>query len=135
MFLSYFIVLPIDFYFRIHASYNVYYPNSLYLILDILTVLVLVNFCKASSYRDSVCRYYLIICLLLNSLLFLLAQIDTLLIYNNYKPGGAWRFWNVFSIGVNIFDLIMVLVLVIQKDFLGWYKLTEKVKGALLRPA
>ena len=55
--------------------------------------------------------------------------------YHNHKEEGYWWFWTVFSYGINGSDFIMVLVLVIQKDFLGWYKLTEKLKGALLRPA
>jgi hypothetical protein len=50
------------------------------------------------------------------------------------KKSGFWWFWTVFSYGINGSDLIMVLVLVVQKDFLGWYKLSEKIKGAYSRP-
>ncbi|MGO2180889.1 MAG: hypothetical protein ACTH36_00935 [Pseudoalteromonas nigrifaciens] len=34
-----------------------------------------------------------------------------------------WWLWSVYSIGVNVIDLLMIAVLFINKDFLGLIKL------------
>ena len=134
MFISYSILLPVEYSYWFSELRSVYLPNSLYLALDLLTIVFIHRFFKPKSVTGKLCCLYLLVALSANSLLFLLLQMDFLLTYHRLKEEGYWWFWTVFSYGINGSDLIMVLVLVIQKDFLGWYKLSEKIKGADSRP-
>ena len=134
MFISYSILLPIEYSYWFSELRSVYLPNSLYLALDLLTIVFIQRFFKPKSETGKLCCLYLLVALSVNSLLFLLLQMDFLLTYHKLKEEGYWWFWTVFSYGINGSDLIMVLVLVVQKDFLGWYKLSEKIKGAYTRP-
>ena len=130
MFISYSILIPVEYSYWFSELRSVYLPNTLYLVLDLLTIVFILRFFKPKSEIGKLCCLYLLISLSVNSLLFLLLQLDFLLMHNEFKEAGYWWFWTVFSYGINGSDLIMVLVLVIQKDFLGWYKLSEKIKGA-----
>lgn len=130
MFFSYASAIPIDYLFRLTEATSLFYPKTFYLVLDLVTIWILFNFFRMNSCVGKICKRYLLIALSANSLLFFLAQLDLFLMYEGYKELKPWWFWSLFTVGINTFDLIMVLVLVIQKDFLGWYKLAEKVKGA-----
>jgi len=134
MSVSYAIPMPFDYIYWLSEERSVYIPNTPYMVLDILTILFIYSFVKIGTNLGKLCRLYLTIALGVNASLFFLLQLDLLLIYEGLKEGDFWWFWTVFSYGINTFDLIMVLVLVIQRDFLGWYKLAEKIKGAESRP-
>jgi len=134
MFISYSILLPVEYSYWFSELRSVYLPNTLYLVLDLLTIIFILRFFKPKSETGKLCCLYLFVALSVNSSLFFLLQMDFLLTYHRLKEEGGWWFWTVFSYGINGSDLIMVLVLVIQKDFLGWYKLSEKIKSAYLRP-
>jgi hypothetical protein len=134
MFFSYASAIPIDYLYRLTEAKSAYYPKTFYLVLDVLTIVFLFYFIKVRTVVGNICKSYLLIALSSNSYLFLLAKIDLLLMYEGYKELKSWWFWTLFTFAINTFDLIMVLVLVIQKDFLGWYKLAEKIKGAQSRP-
>jgi hypothetical protein len=134
MFFSYSITIPLDYSNLFVEIRSVYLPNTLYLALDLLTIVFIHRFVKPKSEIGQLCRLYIFVALSINSLLFFLLQLDFLLSFYKLKNNEYWWFWSFFSYGINTFDLIMVLVLVIQKDFLGWYKLAEKIKGAVSRP-
>ena len=134
MSVSYAIPIPFDYIYWLSEKRSVYIPNTPYMVLDILTILFIYSFVKIGTNLGKLCRFYLTVALGVNALLFFLLQLDLLLIYEGLKKSGFWWFWTVFSYGINGSDLIMVLVLVVQKDFLGWYKLSEKIKGAYSRP-
>lgn len=134
IFISYSITIPLDYSNWFVEIRSVYLPNTLYLALDLITIAFIHRFVKAKSEIGQLCRLYIFVALSINSLLFFLLQLDFLLSYHEFKDNEYWWFWSFFSYGINTFDLIMVLILVIQKDFLGWYKLAEKIKGAESRP-
>ena len=134
MLLSYASAIPVDYLYRFTEATSLLYPKTFYLVLDLITIWILFHFFKMNSGVGKICKRYLLIALSANSLLFFLAQLDLFLMYEGYKELKPWWFWTLFSFAINTFDLIMVLVLVIQKDFLGWYKLSEKIKGAESRP-
>ena len=134
MSVSYAIPMPFDYIYWLSEVRSVYMPNTPYMVLDILTILFIYSFVKIETNLGELCRFYLTVALGVNASLFFLLQLDLLLIHEGLKESGFWWFWTVFSYGINGSDLIMVLVLVVQKDFLGWYKLSEKIKGAYTRP-
>ncbi|GAA78740.1 hypothetical protein P20495_1234 [Pseudoalteromonas sp. BSi20495] len=37
-----------------------------------------------------------------------------------------WFFWDVYTYAVNLMDLIMIVALIVDRDFLGLHKLKNK---------
>ena len=69
-------------------------------------------------------KLYIYTGLIVNSSLFLGMYIDI-----NYAYTGSWWFWDVYSITVNLMDIMMLIALFSNKDFLGLVKLYRKVRG------
>lgn len=131
MFLSYFFGSVIDYFVNLKEFISYFHPNSYYLLLDILTVLLIYKVVNVSSRQGQLCKFYLLCGLLFNALLFLIIQIEIFLVYEGFKPYERWWLWYVFSIGINSSDAMMVLVLILQKDFCGLYLLSGKLKERL----
>ncbi|MBE0359981.1 hypothetical protein [Pseudoalteromonas aliena] len=72
---------------------------------------------------------YLIVGLTINSSLFLSMYID-MYIYKNQEP---WFLWNIYTFSVNIIDLMMIVALITDRDFLGLHILKSKFVS-LLKP-
>jgi len=115
---SYALMIPIEFLVGLFEISSRYFPYTFFLFLDILTILLICFLIKLQSNKALLCKRYIVFCLSCNSILFLSLQIDLLLMYNNFKPFKAWWFWDVFTIGINFFDAVMILVLLIHKDLL-----------------
>lgn len=96
---------------------NVYLNFTLYDLLTI-TVLLVVYF-KTSSIKNCPAINYIVIGLTFNSLLMLVMYYDLYILENI----DEWWLWSVYSIGVNVIDLLMIAVLFINKDFLGLIEL------------
>ncbi|MEO2267144.1 hypothetical protein V1358_07520 [Pseudoalteromonas sp. YIC-656] len=80
---------------------------------DLITVLVLVI---VQLKRPNIAAfYYCVLVLVANALLHLAIFIDAAVL-KNYDP---WWLWNVYSVGVNINDLVMIIALTVNRDFLG----------------
>ncbi|MAD89434.1 MAG: hypothetical protein CMK64_06990 [Pseudoalteromonas sp.] len=126
MFLSYFLGSVIDYFLNLKEFISYFHPNSYYFLLDILTAFFIYKAVNVSSKQGEICKFYLLCGLLFNALLFLIIQIEVFLIYEGFKPYEHWWLWYVFSIGINTFDAMMVLVLILQKDFLKLHFLINK---------
>ena len=68
---------------------------------------------------------YLITGLMLNSLFSLSIYVDVY-VNENKEP---WVLWDIYSFSVNIIDLIMIVVLIVDRDLLGLHKLKNKLFG------
>jgi len=66
---------------------------------------------------------YLIIGLTINSIFFLLMYID-MYINNNQDH---WILWDLYIYTVNSIDLIMIIALIVDRDFLGLHTLKNKL--------
>ena len=66
---------------------------------------------------------YLLIGLIVNSLLSLCMYLD-MYVYNNREP---WFLWDLYTFSVNIIDLIMIVILIVDSDLLGFHKLKSKL--------
>lgn len=128
MFLSYFIGSVIDYFVNLKELISYYHPNSYYFFFDILTALLISIAVKVHSKQGQICKVYLLCGLLFNGTLFLIIQIEIFLIYEGFKPYEDWWLWYVFSIGINSSDAMMVLVLILQKDFFRFYLLSRKIR-------
>lgn len=126
MFLSYFLGSVIDYFLNLKEFISYFHPSSYYSLLDILMAFFIYKAINVNSKQGEICKFYLLCGLLFNALLFLIIQIEVFLIYEGFKPYEHWWLWYVFSIGINTFDAIMVLVLIFQKDFFKIYFLLNK---------
>ena len=66
---------------------------------------------------------YLLIGLSVNSIFFLLMYLD---VYIN-KNLESWWFWSVYQFSVNIIDFLMVVALIVDRDFLGLHGIKRKL--------
>lgn len=90
---------------------NIYISWILY---DILTILLIISLNKLTKQKYCCAAKYTIIGLTLNAILFLLIHID-LRILDNREP---WWFWYFYTLAINTIDVIMVAVLILDRDFL-----------------
>lgn len=67
---------------------------------------------------------YLIVGLSINSALYLLMYYDIFLM-GTREP---WILWDIYSFGVNIVDLTMIVALIVDRDILGLNKLVSVIK-------
>ena len=96
--------------------------NNIYLdwiLYDLLTITILIAAIFTSYVLTSTASNYIILGLFVNACLTIAIYYD-LYVLNNIDE---WWFWSVYSIGVNVIDLLMTAVLFINKDFLGLIKL------------
>jgi len=96
-----------------------------WIFFDFATILIIFIALKVSSFQSSVAKNYIVSGLLINACLTYAIYIDLYINWNS-EP---WWLWSLYSMGVNIIDLIMIIAIFINKDFLGLMKL----KGRLFR--
>ncbi|MDC9500261.1 hypothetical protein [Pseudoalteromonas sp. Angola-18] len=72
---------------------------------------------------------YLLFGLSINSLLFLAMHIDVF-VRGNYEP---WWFWSVYTVVINMMDIIMVGIFFVKKDFLMLVHATDKLVNGVMR--
>ena len=126
--ISYLSTVPIDTYIRINDIQISYYPYTLYLILDLITISVLCFSAKPKTTKGEVVFYYVIFGLACNSILFILIQIDLITMYEGLRPLAHWWFWDVYTIGINFFDAMMILVLLTHKDIFLLDRLNRRLR-------
>jgi len=96
-----------------------------WIFFDFATVCIIFIITKASSFESDVAKNYIVSGLLINACLTYAIYID---LYINWNS-DPWWLWSLYSMGVNIIDLLMIIAIFINKDFLGLMKL----KGRLFR--
>ncbi|MGB5789992.1 MAG: hypothetical protein WBH48_10700 [Pseudoalteromonas nigrifaciens] len=96
--------------------------NNIYLdwiLYDLLTITILIAAIFTSYVLTSTASNYIILGLFVNACLTIAIYYDLYVLDNI----DEWWLWSVYSIGVNVIDLLMIAVLFINKDFLGLIKL------------
>lgn len=96
-----------------------------WIFFDFATILIIFLALKVSSFQSSVAKNYIVSGLIINACLTYAIYVDLYINWNS-EP---WWLWSLYSMGVNIIDLIMIIAIFINKDFLGLMKL----KGRLFR--
>ncbi|KAF7768753.1 hypothetical protein PCIT_a3247 [Pseudoalteromonas citrea] len=92
-------------------------------IYDLLTIAFIVIIHKCFSLTYSCAVKYVFAGLTINILLFLSLYTDLVLLG---KP-EHWWFWDFFSVGINTIDIIIVCVLIVNRDFLWLVRLQHKI--------
>lgn len=96
--------------------------NNIYLdwiLYDLLTITILIAAIFTSYVLTSTASNYIILGLFVNACLTIAIYYDLYVLDNI----DEWWLWSVYSIGVNVIDLLMIAVLFINKDFLGLIEL------------
>ena len=96
-----------------------------WIFFDFATILIIFLALQVSSFQSSVAKNYIVSGLIINACLTYAINVDLYINWNS-EP---WWLWSLYSMGVNIIDLIMIIAIFINKDFLGLMKL----KGRLFR--
>ncbi|MEM0514116.1 hypothetical protein WCN91_01450 [Pseudoalteromonas sp. YIC-827] len=75
--------------------------------------------------------YYCAVGLALNASLHLTMYLD-IDVLNNYDP---WWLWTLYSVGINLNDALMIIALVVNRDFLGLCRAGRLLKTVFQRQA
>lgn len=122
MFLSYLLSLPL-YDFSGLKFYGFFISQQLvYLVYDLLTIFVVCNVLNVLSNKAKVVRFYLVLGMTINGILFFVVHIC---IINAEKGTPFLPLWMVdfYFYTINISDAVMVISLVLCRDFLLLYKL------------
>ncbi len=97
-----------------------------YVYADILTIALISIYIYYTADRYPA-QLYCILALVFNACLFLYMHID-LHVNGNVEP---WWFWTFYSFGINVADTIIIVSLIINKDFLGLCRIGRFLKAFL----
>ncbi|WP_105199489.1 hypothetical protein [Pseudoalteromonas sp. T1lg10] len=117
--LSYFITSVID----------VTYVYPFWASADLLTLVAL--FVVQRKREKIPALYYCAVGLVLNAILHIAMYLD-LGVAGNYEP---WWLWTLYSLGINLNDALMIIVLVVNRDFLGLCRAGRLLKTVFQRQA
>lgn len=125
MFLSYLLSDPL-----VSAAFKIesmHYATA-YLVwttLDFICICIIYLLAKKRSISVCPAKLYVIIGLLINSILFISMYIDINILENTEE----WWLWGFYTITVNLMDMMMLIALFCNKDFLGLVKLYRSMRG------
>ncbi|KYL32055.1 hypothetical protein A2I98_03145 [Pseudoalteromonas agarivorans] len=100
-----------------------------YFYFDIVTLGVIFSYKRISNEAMPASLYYVIAGLSINACLFLAMHYDIEVRGTLYY----WWFWNVYVFGMYFTDLLMPVVLVVNKDILGLARLSNYLTSKLKR--
>ena len=114
------------------------YSSSLFIDMDSITYFDFFIFDAATLASIALCGFfiksctlyiYLLIGLSINTSLFFAMYIDNDIMHH-YE---YWWFWDIYFVGVNFSDLLMITVSLLNKDILGLVKLSNYLTTKLKR--
>lgn len=103
-----------------------YFDWALYDLATVATLMLAYLLLKKTSSSF----LYLILGLSINTLFFLAMYLDVF-IFGNQKP---WLLWDIYTYTVNIIDLIMIVALIVDRDFLFLHSLKNKIVSLFKSP-
>ncbi|WP_155733339.1 hypothetical protein [Pseudoalteromonas luteoviolacea] len=97
---------------------------AVYFLYDVVTLgaIILAKYLFFRDAKNHPCYVYCCIGLTINALLFFAMFVDSHLL-GTYEP---WALWYFYSSTVNIVDLVMVSVVILNRDFIGLQLLSRK---------
>ena len=121
IFLSYLVSDPL---LNLSLGVDMMYSYKSYLIwalCDLFILVVILLIAKNKSIQRYPAKLYVIIGLTVNMLLFIGMHIDINMV-NRFEP---WWFWSFYSATVNVMDVMMIIALFCNKDFLGFVRIYQ----------
>ena len=125
IFLSYLVSDPL---LNLSLGVDMMYSYKSYLIwalCDLFILVVIMLIAKNKSIQRYPAKLYVIIGLTVNMLLFIGMHID-INMFNRFDP---WWFWSFYSVTVNVMDVMMIIALFCNKDFLGLVRGYNRLRG------
>ncbi|MEO2267143.1 hypothetical protein V1358_07515 [Pseudoalteromonas sp. YIC-656] len=104
-----------------------YYLYPTFILADLTTIALI--WLVQSKREKIVALHYCTVFLLLNSLLHAAIFIDFDVVGNT----EAWWLWSLYSTGINFNDAMMIIVLIINRDFLGLCRAGRYLKAIFQR--
>ena len=95
---------------------------------DILTIFAILTLHLTFKIKHHRATFYIYTGLLISGLLFFSMWIDIQVLANQ----DPWFLWSLYSIGVNTVDYVMIIALIVGKDWLGLVRLGRFIKSKLL---
>nr|WP_089346942.1 hypothetical protein [Pseudoalteromonas espejiana] len=111
-----------DYFYTWLSIYSTTYLD--WVLYDFFTILSLIC-CYFLIRNTSPSFFYLIVGLSINMIYAGLMYIDV----NLYKNNEHWFLWDAYSYSVFSIDLLMIVALIVDRDFLGLHKLKNKLFG------
>ena len=99
-------------------GFDILHSNATYIFwcsFDLVCLLVILRLTRGINLSKLPAKLYVITGLTVNMLLFLAMHIDI----NVLMHYEHWWFWTFYSITVNVMDVMMIIALLTNKDFLG----------------
>lgn len=93
--------------------------------LDLTCICVISLITRGLSINNYPAKFYVIVGLIINSILFISMYIDVSIIENTKE----WWLWSFYTVTVNVVDAVMLVALFSNKDFLGFVKLYRWGRG------
>ncbi|SFT59393.1 hypothetical protein [Pseudoalteromonas lipolytica] len=110
----------------LNLSSNIYLNWFYFDVITIAAIFIWIYCGRA----DSFCAiYYVVVGLFLNSLLMLSIFVDIVLVENR----TPWILWSIYSFGVNIIDLMMIVALLTNKDFFKFAAVAKRFSSKATR--
>ena len=94
-------------------------------LLDFITLVIILFFTSRKSIRSYPAKLYIVVGISVNMLLFFTMYTDIAL-FEHYDP---WWFWSFYSVTVNVMDVMMIIALLCNKDFLGLVRGYNRLRG------
>nr|WP_257025490.1 hypothetical protein [Pseudoalteromonas sp. MIP2626] len=109
-----------DYFLTWLSIYNITYLDwALYDFATLISLCLAYNFIKIATPSF----LYLVCGLFINMVLLLIMHIDVFINKNDHP----WFFWDIYTFGVTTIDFLMIISLIVDRDFLGLYKLKHKI--------
>lgn len=125
MFISYFIS---DHFYELFSQSTIYLT---WFSFDVITAIVIISWFLFYKPEASPGFIYVSIGLMINSCLFLAMYIDLGIL----KTKNSWWLWDLYSAGINVTDFIMIVGLIVNKDYLGIIRFYKFITSPIRKKA
>ena len=105
-------------------------PYLGWILYDFLTITVIIFFMKLSLIKNCSSAYFILVGLATNSLLASIMYYDLYILYHL----DEWWYWSFYSIGGSLIDILMMLSLMLNKNFLSLIKFSPLIIISSTRP-
>ncbi|MBB1418162.1 hypothetical protein H5187_12815 [Pseudoalteromonas sp. SG44-1] len=125
IFLSYLLLDPL---LNLNFGFDILNYADAYLIwaiCDVFTLIIILFIAKNKKITKLPAKLYIVVGFSVNIALFIGMFADTH--YGEYI--GPWWFWNVYAVVVNVSDVMMIIALLCNKDFLGLVRGYNRLRG------
>ncbi|MDP5214331.1 hypothetical protein ORJ66_14850 [Pseudoalteromonas tunicata] len=127
------IIMFISYFFSDHFN-DFFSTNHIFLtwaLYDLSAILLIFLATKYLKNNASIAINYVYFGLIINSIFFLLMYLDLII----FETRETWWFWTAYTVSVNIIDLMMIVALITDRDYLKLIRLKKLVQKTMIKKA